>query len=67
MCSTIATELLLQGKRNLMDSVTCFVGEFLSRAILDGRIPKKCVVCALAGSLYNTVNRLFTETIDVVL
>ena len=38
-----------------------------SRAVLDGEISKRCVVCALDGSLYNIVNHLFTGTTDKIL
>ena len=43
------------------------LGGSLSRAILEGKISKKCGVCALAGSLYNIVNHLFKGTTHDVL
>ena len=44
-----------------------FYGESLSRAILDGKIFKRCEVRTLVGSLYNIVNHLFAGTTDDVL
>ena len=49
------------------NSVTNLFGGSLFRAILDGKISKRCDVCALASSLYNIVNHLFTGTTDDVL
>ena len=42
-------------------------GGSLSRIVLDGKIFKRCEVCALDGSVYNIVNHLFTRTTDDVL
>ena len=41
--------------------------DFVSRAVIDGKVFKRCVVCALAGSFYNILNHLFTGTADDVL
>ena len=38
-----------------------------SRAVLDGKVFKRCVVCALAGSFYDIVNHSLTGITDDVL
>ena len=54
---------------NLVPAPSCHKksGGSLSRAILDGKISKRCEICGLTGSLYNIVNHLFTGTTDDVL
>ena len=42
-------------------------GVSLSRATLHGKISENCVEYALAGSLYNIVNHLFSGNTDDVL
>ena len=42
-------------------------GGFWSRTVLDGKISKRYVVYALAGSLNKILNHFFTETTDAVL